>query len=138
MKEVNIYPAELGVSGWLETSSFKNHQFKHEEEILDAYDYVVVGAGYGGYGAALRLKELFPGKKIAVFEAKCHYAGQQFEAGAMRKVEFDFTAMSFAGTATRLDKVELGKTLEMKGFIAQRSLRSSKLTVHITEFKIRS
>lgn len=69
MKEVNIYPAELGVSGWLETSSFKNHQFKHEEEILDAYDYVVVGAGYGGYGAALRLKELFPGKKIAVFEA---------------------------------------------------------------------
>lgn len=75
---------------------------------------------------------------IAVFEAKCHYAGQQFEARAMRKVEFDFTAMSFADTATRLDKVELGKTLEMKGFIAQRSLRSSKLTVHITEFKIRS
>ena len=72
---------------------------------------------------------------IAVFEAKCHYAGQQFEAGAMRKVEFDFTAMSFADTAT---KVDLGKTLEMKGFIAQRSLRSSKLTVHITEFKIRS
>ena len=69
MKEVNIYPAELGVSGWLETSSFKNHQFKHEEAILDAYDYVVVGAGYGGYGAALRLKELFPGKRIAVFEA---------------------------------------------------------------------
>ena len=50
---------------------------------------------------------------IAVFEAKCHYAGQQFEAGAMRKVEFDFTAMSFADTATRLDKVELGKTLEI-------------------------
>ena len=69
---------------------------------------------------------------------RCHYAGQQFEAGAMRKIEFDFTVMSFADTAARLDKVELGKTLDMKGFIAQRSLRSSKLTVHITEFKIRS
>jgi primosomal replication protein N len=56
----------------------------------------------------------------------------------MRKIEFDFTVMSFADTAARLDKVELGKTLDMKGFIAQRSLRSSKLTVHITEFKIRS
>ena len=75
---------------------------------------------------------------IAVFEARCHYAGQQFEAGAMRKIEFDFTVMSFADTAARRDKVELGKTLDMKGFIAQRSLRSSKLTVHITEFKIRS
>ena len=69
MKEVNIYPAELGVSGWLETSSFKNHIFNQENEILDAYDYIVVGAGYGGYGAALRLQELFPNAKIAVFEA---------------------------------------------------------------------
>lgn len=69
MKQVNIYPAELGVSGWLETSSFKNHLFNQENEILDAYDYVVVGAGYGGYGAALRLQELFPQARIAVFEA---------------------------------------------------------------------
>ena len=69
MKEVKIYPAELGVSGWLETSSFKNHIFNQEEEILDEYDFVVVGAGYGGYGAALHLSELHPQAKIAVFEA---------------------------------------------------------------------
>lgn len=69
MKEVNIYPAELGVSGWLETSKYKNHLFNQEEEIRDDYDYVVVGAGYGGYGAALRLQELFPNARIAVFEA---------------------------------------------------------------------
>ena len=48
MQSVKIYPAELGVSGWLETSTYKNHQFNHEDEILDEYDYVVVGAGYGG------------------------------------------------------------------------------------------
>ena len=45
MQSVKIYPAELGVSGWLETSTYKNHQFNHEDEILDEYDYVVVGAG---------------------------------------------------------------------------------------------
>ena len=56
MQSVKIYPAELGVSGWLETSTYKNHQFNHEDEILDEYDYVVVGAGYGGLGAATRLK----------------------------------------------------------------------------------
>ena len=69
MQSVKIYPAELGVSGWLETSTYKNHQFNHEDEILDEYDYVVVGAGYGGLGAATRLKELYPNAKIAVFEA---------------------------------------------------------------------
>ena len=46
MQSVKIYPAELGVSGWLETSTYKNHQFNHEDEILDEYDYVVVGAGF--------------------------------------------------------------------------------------------
>ncbi len=66
MQSVKIYPAELGVSGWLETSTYKNHQFNHEDEILDEYDYVVVGAGYGGLGAATRLKELYPNAKIAV------------------------------------------------------------------------
>ena len=69
MQSVKNYPAELGVSGWLETSTYKNHQFNHEDEILDEYDYVVVGAGYGGLGAATRLKELYPNAKIAVFEA---------------------------------------------------------------------
>lgn len=84
-------------------------------------------------------KELsFTPAGIAVFEGKFHYCGQLFEAEAMRKVEFDFTGMSFADTAIRLDKVPFGQALEMRGFLAQRSIRSTKLTVHITEFKIRS
>ena len=100
---------------------------------MDSENSVVISA------VLLEKKDLcYTPAGIAVFEARFHYDGQQFEAGAMRKIEFDFTVMSFADTAARLDKVELGKTLDMKGFIAQRSLRSSKLTVHITEFKIRS
>ncbi len=72
---------------------------------------------------------------IAVFEATFHYCGSQYEAGADRKVEFDFLALSFADAAIRLSALQPGKEIEMKGFFATRSLRSSRLTVHITEFK---
>lgn len=69
MREVKFFPAELGLSGWLETSSYKTHKFNQTEEILDRYDYVVVGCGYGGYAAALRFAELNPAAKVAIFEA---------------------------------------------------------------------
>jgi glycine/D-amino acid oxidase-like deaminating enzyme len=39
------------------------------DEIEDKYDYVVVGAGYGGFNAAYRLSEIDPGCSVAVFEA---------------------------------------------------------------------
>ncbi len=70
MNEVKIFPAELGMSGWFETSPYKTHQFNNpKEEILDQYDYVIVGCGYGGFGAAWRFAELNPGAKIAMFDA---------------------------------------------------------------------
>ncbi|MGE4311576.1 NAD(P)/FAD-dependent oxidoreductase [Desulfovibrio sp.] len=69
MSDVKIFPAETGVSGWFETSSYKKHQFNSPEEILDSYDFVIVGCGYGGFGAAWRFAELNPGAKIAIFEA---------------------------------------------------------------------
>lgn len=72
---------------------------------------------------------------IAVFEARFHHCGQQFEAAAVRKVEFDFMAVSFADTAIRLQAVAQGSEIEMKGFLAARSQRNSKLTLHVTEFK---
>jgi glycine/D-amino acid oxidase-like deaminating enzyme len=69
MHEVKLFPAELGPSGWFETSSHKKHRFNDTEEILDKYDFVVVGGGYGGFGAAWRFAELNPDARIAVFEA---------------------------------------------------------------------
>lgn len=69
MRDVKLFPAELGPSGWFETSSHKHHQFNDPEEILDKYDFVVVGGGYGGFGAAWRFAELNPEAKVAVFEA---------------------------------------------------------------------
>ncbi len=68
MQEVKRYPTTTG-QGWLEMSSFKDHPFKPMSEIRDSYDYIIVGAGYGGYGCASRLAELNPEAKIAMFEA---------------------------------------------------------------------
>lgn len=100
---------------------------------MESENSVVIAA------ALVEKKELrYTPAGIAVFEAQFHYTGQQYEADAMRKVEFDFTGMSFADAAIRLDKVQTGQALLLKGFLAQRSIRSSKLTVHITEFNIRS
>ena len=68
MKNVKRFPTTTGAS-WLEMSSFKDHLFKNPQEIKDQYDYVIIGAGYGGYGCASRLAELHPEARIAVFEA---------------------------------------------------------------------
>lgn len=72
---------------------------------------------------------------IAVFEAKFEHRARVYEAGAERVVQFAFSALAFADVAIRLNEVQIGSELSLKGFIATRSLRSSKLTVHITEFK---
>ncbi|WP_027176435.1 NAD(P)/FAD-dependent oxidoreductase [Desulfovibrio aminophilus] len=68
MRDVKRYPTTTGES-WLEMSAYKHHQFKRHTEIRDEYDYIVVGAGYGGQAAARHLAELHPDAKIAVFEA---------------------------------------------------------------------
>ena len=68
MQDVKLYPTTTGQS-WLEMSGYKHHCFNDLSEIKDAYDYIIVGAGYGGQGAARRLAELHPDAKIAVFEA---------------------------------------------------------------------
>lgn len=72
----------------------------------------------------------------AVFEGNFHYSGEVYEAEALRKVQMEFTALSFSNTALRLSKLKNGDTITMTGFLATRSMRSTRLTVHITEFKI--
>lgn len=68
MQNVKLYPTTTGQS-WLEMSAYKQHNFKDHSAIQDSYDYIIVGAGYGGQAAARRLAELHPKAKIAVFEA---------------------------------------------------------------------
>lgn len=75
---------------------------------------------------------------VAVFEGVFHHTSEVFQAGAMRRLEFDIQVLSFADPAVGLSRLEVGSDLLMSGFIAPRSLRSQRLTVHVTEFTIRS
>lgn len=72
---------------------------------------------------------------IAVWEGTLHHVANVFEAGAMRRLEFDVSAIGFADAAIKLAKEPLGKSLRLIGFIAPRSVRTQRLVVHITEYR---
>ena len=72
---------------------------------------------------------------IAVWEGKLHHASGVYEAGVMRRLEYDVSAISFADAALQLSKLSVGQAIELKGFIAPRSIKTQRLVVHITEYK---
>lgn len=71
---------------------------------------------------------------IEVFEAVFHHRSEVVEAGHIRRVEFEFPAVSFGELAEKLNKVPLGTELTLKGFMAPRSMKTRRLIVHITEY----
>ncbi len=71
---------------------------------------------------------------LEVFEGTFHHRAQLAEAGIARTLEFDFSAVSYAETARKLNGMALGEEIRIKGFLAPRSKKSRHLIVHITEF----
>jgi primosomal replication protein N len=72
---------------------------------------------------------------IAVAEASFRHEGPVIEAGAERQLGFEFAAIALGPVAMALEREPLGKLVELSGFIAPRSRRSTRLIVHITEYK---
>lgn len=75
---------------------------------------------------------------LAVWEGKLHHVGSVYEAGVMRKLDFEFNAIAFSDVALRLNQIKFSEEIAITGFIAPRSIRTQRLVVHITEFKLRS
>lgn len=69
MGKFTVFPKETGVNPWFEIASNKNATFADKSKISDAYDYIIIGAGFGGITAADRLSQNDPQAKIAVFDA---------------------------------------------------------------------
>lgn len=69
MHKTDILPELSGRNGWFETNRYKNHNFTSKEELQNSYDYIIVGAGFGGVNAAFRLAENEPQASIALFDA---------------------------------------------------------------------
>lgn len=71
---------------------------------------------------------------IEVFEATFHHRSRLVEAGRTRTLECDFSAVAFGDVAKRLNALGCGTKIRLKGFLAPRTMKSMRLTVHITEF----
>ena len=72
---------------------------------------------------------------IAVLEATFEHEGSVTEATAERTLAFEFSAVALGAVAQALDREPLGKPMMLEGFIAPRTRRSTRLVMHITEYK---
>ncbi|MGN1281231.1 MAG: NAD(P)/FAD-dependent oxidoreductase [Succinivibrio sp.] len=68
MNQVKDFPEGSGVNPWYELSRFKEIKFK-KTAVKDSYDYIVVGAGFGGVSAAYRLVENNPSASVALIDS---------------------------------------------------------------------
>jgi primosomal replication protein N len=58
------------------------------------------------------------------------------EAGVPRMVDLTLEAVAMGKVALELDRVEQGRTLTVKGFLANRSRRSTRAVLHVNEFEL--
>ena len=72
---------------------------------------------------------------VAVLEASFEHEGSVTEATAERTLAFEFSAFALGAVAQALDREPLGKPMMLEGFIAPRTRRSTRLVMHITEYK---
>lgn len=72
---------------------------------------------------------------IAVLEASFEHEGSVTEATTERTLAFEFSAIALGAVAQALDREPLGKPMMLEGFIAPRTRRSTRLMMHITEYK---
>ncbi|WP_034411021.1 primosomal replication protein N [Derxia gummosa] len=69
---------------------------------------------------------------VPVLELRLGHASQCIEAGAPRQVAFEAAAVALGPMALRADAAPAGCTLRFEGFLAQKSLKSKTLVIHIT------
>jgi primosomal replication protein N len=72
---------------------------------------------------------------VAVLEAQIRHRSDVIEAGAPRTLEFVVNAIALGPVAGRLEHEALGAQLDVSGFLAPRSRRSSKLVLHVTGYR---
>jgi primosomal replication protein N len=71
---------------------------------------------------------------LPVIELELQHASQVVEAGLERNLQFSLEAVALGEVALRLEKLAPGVELELEGFLAPRSRRTSRLRVHVTQF----
>ena len=73
---------------------------------------------------------------VAVLEANFAHESSVTEAAGERTLAFEFSAVALGAVAQALDRVPLGALMTLEGFIAPRSRRTTRLLMHVTEYKV--
>ena len=60
----------------------------------------------------------------------------QSEAGSQRDARFEIEAVALGEMAVRLSTAKLNRSLQVSGFLAQRSLGNSKLVLHVVSMDV--
>ena len=61
------------------------------------------------------------------------HTSQQPEADGLRQVQCEVNALAFAGVAEKAAQFAVGQTVKVRGFLAQQSIRSRQLVLHIND-----
>ena len=61
------------------------------------------------------------------------HRSQQSEANVERQVQCEVQALAFAEVAEKVARYAVGEQVKLRGFLAQKSIRSSQLVVHIND-----
>jgi len=68
---------------------------------------------------------------VPVLELKLGHASQCMEAGVPRQIAFEASAVALGPMALMADAAPMGCALRFDGFLAQKSLKSKMLVIHI-------
>jgi primosomal replication protein N len=68
---------------------------------------------------------------IERIELKLRHASAQHEAGVTRQVQCEIAVLALGDAAQQATKLQTGQHITAHGFLAQRSMRSTQLVLHI-------
>ena len=71
---------------------------------------------------------------IPLIDCVLHHVSEISEAGQLRQVELEAPAIAFESVAQRLATGRLDETYRFTGFLANRSRKSKRIVLHITDF----
>jgi primosomal replication protein N len=68
---------------------------------------------------------------------KVRHASTQQEAGVSRQIQCDIPAVALGEAAQQAGRLQIGQSVRVEGFLAQRSLRIAQLVLHIDNINLK-
>jgi primosomal replication protein N len=75
---------------------------------------------------------------VAIIECVIKHGSVQMDAKKPRSVELEIDAQSAGEMAQRMSEIQVGATILVRGFLAKRSLQSSRLVLHVNDIAIQT